>query len=533
MKLKAQNKKAKNMYLSDELLGVEKRISPTQVGAKHASGLKNLLPRDGASAKRSGWREIYHFTDENDRDLKINGIYEYKKNAIIHAGEYLYKGDTRVGSLANEKSCGFENNGLLYIACGGELYIYDGRELTNAYDSVYSYIPLTTKDISPIGCEATGKENEAPSLLTPKRKNSLIGDKSERKAYRLDGKIDVNKPIEIRTKLLTGLNSTQPNVAPYNAIYKYASRLTKSNIEGVLGVDSDIIYDIFSGAGTEYNLGAVEEISVFLKMPIKIESAIFEARDGACVPRMSFHLGNETVYDTEEDGDGICDLTDTLYGQTIDAINFYGSDSAVLYSVDIQGRESYQGELEIIHRVDSIAYHQAIRPTIIKDTEGRELTLSNNITGSHSQGAVVWIEQGIDKEALLGFGFCNVSPDFIESNIEITYSVIDGERLICNIGDVCKTDTGSAILALCDSNYVYLSCDKIGFGYFPYSLKRKIGTDEIIEFEVDGNNPQAVQMLPGYTHNIINLSETEDLITVMYANEQFDSNHPDTYFEEV
>ena len=63
--------------------------------------------------------------------------------------------------------------------------------------------------------------------------------------------------------------------------------------------------------------------------------------------------------------------------------------------------------------------------------------------------------------------------------------------------------------------------------------QRKIGTDEIIEFEVDGSNPQAVQMLTGYTHNIINLSKTEDLVTVMYANEQFDSNHPDTYFEEV
>lgn len=63
--------------------------------------------------------------------------------------------------------------------------------------------------------------------------------------------------------------------------------------------------------------------------------------------------------------------------------------------------------------------------------------------------------------------------------------------------------------------------------------QRKIGTDNVIEFEVNGKNPQAVQMLPGYTHNIINLSETEDLITVMYANEQFDVNHPDTYFEEV
>lgn len=63
--------------------------------------------------------------------------------------------------------------------------------------------------------------------------------------------------------------------------------------------------------------------------------------------------------------------------------------------------------------------------------------------------------------------------------------------------------------------------------------ERKIDSDEIIEFEVNGNNPQAIQMLPGYTHNIINLSDTEDLITIIYANEQFDINHPDTFFEEV
>ena len=63
--------------------------------------------------------------------------------------------------------------------------------------------------------------------------------------------------------------------------------------------------------------------------------------------------------------------------------------------------------------------------------------------------------------------------------------------------------------------------------------ERKIGSDEVIEFEVSGEKIQAVQMLPGYTHNIINLSETEDLITVMWANEIFDSNHSDTFFEPV
>lgn len=63
--------------------------------------------------------------------------------------------------------------------------------------------------------------------------------------------------------------------------------------------------------------------------------------------------------------------------------------------------------------------------------------------------------------------------------------------------------------------------------------ERKIGTDEVIEFDVSGDNIQAVHMLPGYTHNIINLSETENLVTVMWANEQFDKKHPDTFGEKV
>ena len=63
--------------------------------------------------------------------------------------------------------------------------------------------------------------------------------------------------------------------------------------------------------------------------------------------------------------------------------------------------------------------------------------------------------------------------------------------------------------------------------------ERKIGTDEVIEFEVSGDRIQAVHMLPGYTHNIINLSETENLVTVMWANEIFDPKHPDTFYEPV
>ena len=62
---------------------------------------------------------------------------------------------------------------------------------------------------------------------------------------------------------------------------------------------------------------------------------------------------------------------------------------------------------------------------------------------------------------------------------------------------------------------------------------RRIGTDEVLNFEVSGERIEAVHMLPGYTHNIINLSDTEDLVTVMWANECFDPVRPDTFYQEV
>jgi len=63
--------------------------------------------------------------------------------------------------------------------------------------------------------------------------------------------------------------------------------------------------------------------------------------------------------------------------------------------------------------------------------------------------------------------------------------------------------------------------------------QRRVGSDEVLNFEVSGDKIEAVHMLPGYTHNIINLSETENLVTLMWANECFDPDKPDTFFEKV
>ena len=63
--------------------------------------------------------------------------------------------------------------------------------------------------------------------------------------------------------------------------------------------------------------------------------------------------------------------------------------------------------------------------------------------------------------------------------------------------------------------------------------QRKIGSDEVLRFEVSGEKIESVHILPGYTHNIINLSDKDDLVTVMWANECFDPDKPDTYSEKV
>lgn len=62
---------------------------------------------------------------------------------------------------------------------------------------------------------------------------------------------------------------------------------------------------------------------------------------------------------------------------------------------------------------------------------------------------------------------------------------------------------------------------------------RKIGTEEVVSFEVSGGRMEVVEMIPSYTHNIVNLSETEDLVTFMWCNECFDPARPDTYSEKV
>ena len=488
--------KFREVYLANELRGIEKRSSPTQVDKSRAMSMKNMLLIDGANRKRNGWREIYYFRDENDKPLKINCISTYKDTLIVHAGIYLFRDGVIINkdkSISDEKSCIFENQGLLYIICNGEMLIYDEKELMSAYESKYAYIPTTSVSIMPVGYENISIKKEDISLLTSYRKNLLIGVKCESPIirYRLDGRVDLEKGICVKTKMMTSLSSIEENVAPYNAMYNEATQVTRNNIEGVMGyADYNTIYDIFSGKGTDKDLSQAEEIAIFFKNPVKVEEARLSANPHCIVPRMSFYMRDELVYDTEVCSSGEeLDISSYLYGQMIDTVYIYGNDGqGQINSIYINARHIYEGEIEICHRTDKAEYLKGISPTSITDIDGKSLSLSQNISGSRGQSLSVWLEKSLNNnEAYLCFSFLNPSPYKDECNIEATFSCLNTDKLKCQIGQVCSNEEGEGLLAVANDNCLYFS-DNWNFNYFPKGRERKILTDGKITAICQGKN---------------------------------------------
>ena len=92
---------------------------------------------------------------------------------------------------------------------------------------------------------------------------------------------------------------------------------------------------------------------------------------------------------------------------------------------------------------------------------------------------------------------------------------------------------GSLAKKLYSTYLSYLPKEKVAFPLKMNVDDRGSFSDDVLRFEMSGDKIEAVHMLPGYTHNIINLSETDDLVTLMWANERFNPEKPDTYFEKV
>lgn len=475
-KLNSKNK----IFKYASFMGIENRKNPLFTNENRASYMKNLLYSDGVLRKRNGLKEIYHFINEYDVGMPINGIYSYKGSVIIHSGNVLFKNGSKVSDcfLPDTFSYGFDLGECLYIICYGKLYVFDGNTLTDIYESQHQYVPITTKDISPVSMEETDTPYESENLLSSRRKNTLIGVKSNRTRYILDGEVDIEKQFSVLTKMRVKYESTEENVSTYNAIYENAKRLNLDNIEKSLGISNEEAEKLFGDGNLNVNLSNVSEVDVFLKMPIKVTSAIFTARGSTGVPRMTLLYQGDTVLDTEKISDvSVLDLTAKLNDTVIDEIRLYGNYSkGIIDKIEIYGKELYEGYVEIRHEVDSLEYKKGFNAVSITDISGEKLTLSQNLNGTSIIGCNLYLEKGINGKDVIYFNYEAVSDTLNQSNITVEYSVKNHQRIQCNFGEICKTDNGKAVLAVSDGKKVYISSSKGGVTYMPKNLEMEFDT---------------------------------------------------------
>ncbi len=460
---------SKKIYAPKSFLGIEKAVSPLQIREGRCAYSKNLLYRDGILKKRNGWKEIHHFTDEHDNDLKIYGIYPYGDDVVYHAGQYLFREDTKIsGAILPEcVSFGYEHGENLYVACGGEIYVYNGVELTEIYDSEYAYVPTTTKDISPTNMESTEVKKESQSALTSNRKNTIIGINKRYSTYLLDSVIDTEKPVKIKGKMYVEYGSQNEHVCPYNALYNEAERLSIRNIERVMGLDDTNAENLFTDSGVNVNLSLISEVEAFLKEPIKVTEAVFKSWTGTGVPRMSFYKDNKLIYDMQATvGGSICDLTSELSGKVINRIVIYGnSEGYVLKGISIYGKQRYTGTIVLEYYEDGIELNKSIKPKDITDVCGRSLSLYTNEEASAQAICNLFFENSVSGTTVT-LDFISVS-DSASSNFEIEFSQKDAKRLYFRLLEHCKTDTGLDVLALSDGKKLCIATLDGGF-YAPY-----------------------------------------------------------------
>ena len=467
------NSKRKN-YKVKSLLGIDALSSHLDIRDGRCVKATNLLFSDGILKKRKGWVEKYRFTDEYDRPLKINGICKHGDDYIFHAGEYLFKNSERIlgAVLENQRSYFYEACGNLYIVCGGKMYVYNG-EITEIYDSESAYVPYTCCDASSLNSEDTSVKEESESLLTAKRKNTLIGIKERNAMYMLDGDVDPSKPIYVDVKMMVSYGSEKENECPYYALSNTLTELKSTDLKSVLGIDFSVVEDLLSDKGVSVNLSAVSETELIFKTPFALSQAELYAKGESGVPRVKFFCDVTQIYDTVSvNSSNYLDLSAELEDKIVDRIVFYGNDgSGVLDKIRILGRKSYNGYVKIKYEADSFNFNTSIKPKSITDDMGNSLTIYEGRTLGAYLGCNISLEKSLNNSTLIRFDYICVSDKMSKANIEIQYTDKSSEKTTFSMGKICKTDTGEDILVLSDGKSVCICVFKNGMAYAPKHLK--------------------------------------------------------------
>ena len=245
-----------------------KGLSGVELSGENGKGMsymKNMVIEEGIAKKRRGWRNLYNFRGYTYQPYAINGIYEYKgkekSSLIIHADSYLYECsydlkdisqiplDSGV-TLKNKKSTGQMHAGVLWLGGMGQLLIYDGTSVKNAFESDLSYIPVTAVGIGDINSGLEYEKNESPNLICSKRINKLRGVKNSDFMHKflLDSKVAYGKPFSLTASFR--VRKSTDTYDPYSTEYIGTSK-------GGQEVNTVVTVNFYTDSLTEKSINAV------------------------------------------------------------------------------------------------------------------------------------------------------------------------------------------------------------------------------------------------------------------------------------
>ncbi|MBQ4585108.1 MAG: hypothetical protein IJA82_02740 [Clostridia bacterium] len=508
MRINQSYAKKQKIYTLDTIKGVDTTSLPLKVKKNRASYMLNMINEGGVNRKRNGWKEICRLEDENDKPLRINGIYEYREytdegettSLVVHAGKSFYKCNTdfsvcnKIGiqgacTVKDQRSQGFFKNKKLWIVGAGDYLVYDGKKIMAVKNSEHAYIPTTSIGITDRDNGANSTSFEGVNLFTKRRKNKLVGSGTGTSFY-LDGKINLDDIVEVKAEMeLGGEDTNQDNLAKTRYYFENDSVLLGSIDAIISSTEQDDLSALnglltVNGVSGEYKSS---EIKIVLKKPVIVERLEVTPYSGKKLPTFCFVKtnGERIIVD---------DYTDTTVGITISQINKNAISEIYVYSrkpsdnlttnddnlklgkMQIQGTKLYTGNVSLeyfLEKSPSLSNQSKSTTPVVRNEDGEEVKLYE-----YNVDLIAYSFENRGKGEV-HFGSPIPSATLGEDNIEVTYTADYEQADVC-LNCVCEhsVSAGESVLFVGKDNLVYFGTVGKDYGYIADNCYIALGSDK-------------------------------------------------------
>lgn len=491
MRINQSYAKNQKIYTLDTIKGVDTTSLPLKVKKNRASYMLNMINEGGVNQKRNGWKEICRFEDENDKPLRINGIYEYKEytntgeitSLVVHAGVKFFKCSTdfsecnEIGiqgacTVKDQRSQGFFKNKKLWIVGAGDYLVYDGNEIRAVKNSMYAHIPTTSIGITDRDNGAKSTSFEGVNLFTKRRKNRLMGTSVKEAEYMLDGKAEKGTNMCVEVEVFFGGEAHgNPCVAPYY-LKQAGKRLSYDYVTDQLPEKYSSILD---EGGCSDHQG--EELSITPRDIFEeIETITITPPTGKKLPKIQINYDNNAGSYTAEAGQSGIYTPEELIGKKLSGIIVHSAvdengavdENLRVKEISVIGTKKGAGHAIVAYNftVGDSAIIEAGKNVTCYEWPRSELDCSLPLKYDREEGTLTFLWS---------------APSFVngEDNIEVTYTAdYEQEDVYLSCGCEHSVSAGESILFVAKDNLVYFGTVGKDYGYIADNCYIALGSDK-------------------------------------------------------